>query len=75
MIYGNLHDFLSKIDWEGGVYGALDYGLTAGDYDLPKAITDKWNEIRELFEGLSAEVAEFDILADKLAEDIPFDEE
>lgn len=47
-----VNDFISKIDWEGGVYGALEYGLTTRDYALPKHIKDKWNEIREQFADL-----------------------
>lgn len=75
MIYGNIHDFLSKIDWEGGTYGALGYGLTTADYDLPQNIVDKWKEINELFVDLEELVREFDILADKAAENTPFEEE
>lgn len=75
MIYGNIHDFLAKIDWEGGVYGALDYGLTAADYDLPKDVADKWLEIRELFTDLEELVHDFDILADKAAETTPYEDE
>ena len=75
MNYGNIHDFLGKIDWEGGVYGALAYGLTAADYDLPKYVADKWLEIRELFTDLEELVHDFDILADKAAEAVPFEDE
>lgn len=75
MIHGNLHDFLAKIDWEGGVYGALDYGLTAADYDLPPLVADKWLELRGLFSEFEELVREFDILADKAAENIPYEDE
>jgi hypothetical protein len=70
----NIHDFLSKIDYEGGVYGALDYGLTVAEYDLPQNIVDKWKEIGELFTDLEELVRDFDILADKAAEATPFEE-
>lgn len=71
----NIHDFLSKIDWEGGVYGALEYGLTVGDYELPQQIIDKWNEIRDMFNEISDLVNEFEIASDKVADVTPFEED
>jgi hypothetical protein len=71
----NIHDFISKIDWEGGVYGALEYGLTARDYDLPKHLVDSWNEIRELFEDIDSLVSEWYRESEKHANTVPFGEE
>lgn len=55
----NLEDFVSKIDWEGGLDGALSYGLTTSDYEIPKEIQDKWAELQEIHSDFEAEAAEF----------------
>ena len=31
----DLEDFVGKIDWEGGIPSALEYGLRSTDYELP----------------------------------------
>lgn len=71
----NIHDFISKIDWEGGVYSALEYGLKTNDYDLPKHLVDTWNEIRDLFEDLDTLVQDWYRESEKFAETVPFEEE
>ena len=73
--YGNIHDFLSKIEWEGGAYEALDYGLTPSGYDLPQNIIDAWWEIREVYETIAPMIEEFWKLADTVADQTPFEEE
>lgn len=73
--HGNIHDFLSKIDWEGGVYEALQYGLKVSDYDLPQEVVDSWNEIRESFADLDELVTEFNKIADRVADQTPYEEE
>lgn len=55
----DLADFVQKIDSEGGLDGALSYGLTTVDYDLPKEIKDKWAELQEIhtdFEDVASEL-------------------
>jgi hypothetical protein len=54
-----IRNFLEKIDYEGGAYGALDYGLRAEDYVLPKDLVDSWEEIRSMFRELDSAVEEF----------------
>lgn len=71
----NIHDFISKIDWEGGVYGALGYGLRTKEYDLPKHLVDMWNEIRDLYEDIDSLVQEWYRESDKFADTVPFEEE
>lgn len=41
----SLEGFLAKIDWEGGVDGALDYGLKTEGYTLPPEIKAAWDEL------------------------------
>lgn len=71
----NIHDFIGKIDWEGGVYGALGYGLRTNEYDLPKHLVDMWNEIRDLYEDIDSLVQEWYRESDKYADTVPFEEE
>lgn len=40
-------DFLAKVDWEGGIDAALDYGLSASDIE-----DDDDSELREAWETL-----------------------
>lgn len=63
-----LSDFVDKIDWEGGIYGALEYGLKSRDYDLPKEVEDQWSELRDLFNDMEDLVADFWVLVDKHTE-------
>lgn len=42
-------DFMQKILWEGGLYGAADYGLKAEDYDLPSQVATAWQEFVTAF--------------------------
>lgn len=55
----NLEDFVGKIDWEGGTYSALEYGLSADDYVLPDDVAEKWEEIRDVFSDLESLTGEF----------------
>lgn len=55
----NLEDFVGKIDWEGGVTSALDYGLTTTHYDLPDDVAEKWDEIRDAYSEVETLQGEF----------------
>lgn len=55
----NLEDFIGKVDWEGGVTGALEYGLSSDDYDIPDDVAEKWDEIRDVFSDLDSLIGEF----------------
>lgn len=39
-------DFVDKIYWEGGIDGAIDYGLDADEYELPGSVKDAWRQLR-----------------------------
>lgn len=55
----DLEDFVGKIDWEGGTYSALEYGLESKDYNLPDDVAEKWDEIREIFSDAETLIGEF----------------
>lgn len=38
--------FAAKVDYEGGVFGALEYGLTASDC-VPGPLHDAWAELEK----------------------------
>lgn len=42
-------DFLNKIAWEGGIDGALSYGLSAMAYNLPTGMKEGWWELEDLY--------------------------
>ncbi len=46
-------EFASKIEWEGGIFEALDYGLKSTDIDptAPKAaeLIEIWRELESAF--------------------------
>ena len=46
-----------KIDWEGGVWDALNWGLAAED--LPEQYRDDWRSLAKLYEELDLRAAEF----------------
>jgi hypothetical protein len=64
--YRSPEDFAAKVEWEGGVAGALDYGLKHTDLDpadpSTAALREKWARIeqiyREQFEPLEREITE-----------------
>lgn len=58
----NIFDLLSKIDWEGGIVGVLQYGeRDIEDYDVPDALKEAWAEMAECF-------AEFELLEETVAD-------
>lgn len=61
----NIDDFADKIDNEGGLYGALAYGMSLIDYDLPQNVVDKWLEIHLAFSEMRELEDEFWILVDR----------
>lgn len=46
----NGYDLRDKIDWEGGVIDALEWGLEVND--LPKQYRPEWREIIQLYQQL-----------------------
>ncbi len=56
----DLEDFVGKIDWEGGTYSALQYGLESKDYpEIPDDVAEKWDELQDLFGEIEALESEF----------------
>jgi hypothetical protein len=45
--------FVAKIEWEGGIESAIEYGLTPADADDPN-ISDSWALIVDQYEGRAA---------------------
>lgn len=46
----NIYDLLGKIEWEGGLYEVLVYGLhVIDDYDVPDSLKEKWEEMDDAF--------------------------
>lgn len=41
-------EFIDMIMAEGGVWGAIEYGLNPADYELPDQIAEAWREIRKI---------------------------
>jgi hypothetical protein len=61
----SFQEFMGKMDWEGGAYGALEYGIRLSDYDLPKEAEDKWCEIQEVFGEFSDLITDFYAIAEE----------
>jgi hypothetical protein len=56
----NIFDLLGKIEWEGGLGAAMEYGLhDVEDYDVP-------DEVKELWEEAATMYCEWEALADEL---------
>jgi len=55
----DLEDFVAKIDWEGGIPSALDYGLRSIDYELPEDVAEKWDELVDFFAEFETLEGEF----------------
>ena len=46
----NVYDLLSKIDWEGGITGILEYGeRDIEDYDVPDDLKEAWADMAEAY--------------------------
>ena len=50
-------DVRDKIDWEGGVWGALCWGLAAED--LPEQYRDAWRSMAKLYDELDKRATAF----------------
>jgi hypothetical protein len=48
----HIADFLRKVKWEGGVFGALEDGLTSQGYNLPEQMKASWDRMSVLYEEL-----------------------
>lgn len=53
----NGYDLRDKIDWEGGVIGALEWGLDPED--IPEQYRAEWRIIAELYQRLDEQCTAF----------------
>lgn len=67
--------FAGKVEWEGGVFEALDYGLehTRLDPDDSAAaeLRAAWAELERLYAPVAAQAALVGRLLDQLADEVP----
>ncbi|ANA86295.1 hypothetical protein SEA_LOZINAK_138 [Gordonia phage Lozinak] len=52
-------EFLDIIGAKGGVFEALDYGLSADELE-PGHLRDRWNELRGAWSVFDAEIQDFE---------------
>lgn len=58
-------ELAEKFEWEGGVIGGLEYGLSPDD------LNDNDPELKQIFEELYAKWIELEPLVEKLYEHLP----
>jgi len=64
--------FAGKIDWEGGIIGALDYGLSADDLENQDGeLATAWRKIEELYRP----VIELGVEIEGILEDIEYEDD
>lgn len=52
----NINDLIEKIEWEGGIAGALDYGFAEiDDYDVPDDLKDAWAEMSDVWDEFESQ--------------------
>lgn len=61
-------DFVAKINWEGGIVGALEYGLKSSDLE-PGELRDAWKELEKAWSKMQEPMDEVQSLIDELTED------
>ena len=67
-------DFAAKIEWEGGIYAALDYGLKSSDLDPDdesvKDLREAWRALEDIHQaGLRDAVAHLEGILEAIEED------
>ena len=57
-------EFAAKIEWEGGILAALEYGLRQDDLESPNCpLGERWHEAQRIFrEKLQPAIAEIEEL-------------
>lgn len=68
-----VHELLGKIDYEGGMASAIDYGIHIEEYDIPKNLKNDWAEMVDAYQAF-AELrdsleAELEVLANTMERD------
>lgn len=53
--YDTRQNLANKIEWEGGIYGALEYGITAGDINQGDTeLVEAWTSLEEAYRAFEA---------------------
>lgn len=60
-------DFAAKIDWEGGITDALDYGLTA-EHCEPGPLRDAWEKLELKWAAMQEEVEDVEAILEQYQE-------
>lgn len=45
-------DFWNKVEWEGGIEGAIDYGIPLDEYDIPDELKHLWIVARDALDAI-----------------------
>jgi hypothetical protein len=63
-------DFVSKIEWEGGIIDALEYGLTAESLDEGEddGLRSAWAELESMWLTVESQVRRIESLLEKYEE-------
>lgn len=61
-------DFAAKVEWEGGITGALDYGLRAEDC-RPGELRDAWEKLELKWAAMQEEMDEVREILNQYQED------
>lgn len=48
-----VHDLIDKIDYEGGMSSAIDYGIRIEEYAIPKNLKNDWAEMVEAYQAFA----------------------
>lgn len=61
----DVNDLDAKIDWEGGIDAALDYGVKIHEYDVSPELEAAWYEMEDAYDAFSDLRAEVYSLIEK----------
>ena len=67
--FESVADFASKVEWEGGIVEALDYGIKPKD--VPEEIRPQWQELSDMWKKMEPLLEE----VSTMLEDALMDEE
>lgn len=62
------HDFAAKVEWEGGITDALDYGLKAEDCE-PGDLRTAWEKLELQWAAIQEEMDDVQEVLDRYEED------
>lgn len=61
-------DFAAKIDWEGGITAALDYGLRTEDCE-PGPLRDAWEKLELKWAAMQEEIGDVEAILEQHQEE------